>query len=293
MPTPKILQAIRKLKTDYDSLLSSFNSNKNSVSSTISNLENTIKSQINYVSKYHVPSAKKVTGQPTNMTVNPIPTTWDDTSSAALTYTSSGYTIESSDLSTANNRLIHIFDNSDSSYGLFLVASTKTTFDITLSLPSAIRVKEVVSHILDHEGISSASLLASNNKITWDGPLINLPVGRGLTASAIPANIVKPYKYYRWRFNLEGDRQADIQIHHLSISSYAVDTIGYNYVSEEIPDSLEDNQIVKIKTPSVDVTGVTFNTLNSKAVDTLLLPNRYYEFIYNSELDNYLAKEVV
>jgi hypothetical protein len=104
------------------------------------------------------------------------------------------------------------------------------------------------------------------------------------TYTAIPSQITLnsgEYRYFRLTFNLSEDT-GQIRCYDWQFSEYTTPQYRVEFLVEGLPVVWDVNQRVMIVTPgNYSSRGVTANTLNGVTVNTILQPNKRYEFVYN------------
>lgn len=259
MPRPKILQDIldinSKLSTDF------------------------------LTHKYYQPESTISVIDSTVVTTNPLPTTW---SGSGLVYTNGGYQIEGNVNPSGANPLTNAFDNNNSTSYAVTGALEEGRAHVIITLPSAITVTSFKTYIAGTGVANEISILGSNDKSNWDTLFTSNSYDSGLSEKFLTST--GSYRYYK--INLfSSDSMSIINVREIQIGGYRIITNSNSLVLTEVPNPLSVNQRIMIRTPSFDSTGVTVNTFNNKSIDAVLLPDRFYELIYDGT--KYLAKEVV
>lgn len=260
MPTPKIIQDIRDLKDNVENLISD-----------------------NLTGKYYIPTVSTGTGTPSTVNTNPLPSTW---TGSGQSYSNGGYTIECSVAPSGANPLNSAFDRDESSR-LIMLATPSNEASVTITLPDALTIQSFRTYLSDSVSIDQVSIQGSNNKSSWTTIYTYNSLDSEMTTRTVdsPAS----YKYYRFLYAM--DATGSVEVREIQIGSYQVPSLSNAFTLADVPNPLDTNQRIMIKTPTYSNTGVSSNTFNGKNIDALLLPNRYYELVYNGT--QYLAKEVV
>lgn len=237
----------------------------------------------NLTGKYYIPTGNVVANNPEILTTSPLPTNW---TGSGKVYTNGQYVLESSMEPTSTTHILSNVSNGINTDSFYAKARTSIESYVMITLPESITVKQFTTIISDVQGIDRVGIEGSNNKTKWD-TLLNARLGSGsLTQDLV---ISTAYKYYRFCFYMDVD-DTTVEIKEIKISQYSIPTYK---VELSVPDigALKSNQRILIKTPNFNNTGITATTFNNVSIDTILLPNKYYELVYDST--RYLAREII
>lgn len=249
--------------------------------------------------KYYVPDIDIVsTTIEEDFTVNPLPVTWNpDTSTSTQNYYNGGYRINSSvnRLSETTSFPLAFDDNLETAFVSIANTAFSANPSFTITLPAMVAVTKFRLRIRK-SNLSSIEIRGSSKETAtvtasdWDSLYKNNAASSiNDTTTTITINNPALYKHYRLLIN-SGDQE--------STYLYEFQIVGYRAVLREaslhldgVPIPLSLNQRIMIKTPDYDPTGLTSMKFNGLDVDAILLPNRYYEFVYDGIM--YRTKEVV
>lgn len=240
--------------------------------------------------RYYTPTATRTIATQRTITVNPIPSSgWLNTT---LTGATSGeYTITASN---SHNTEWSPHKAVDNDLKTSWTSAGYTTYGNTwwqIKLPSPI-VLTSFTVSLDDLSDSGADfvLQGSTNGTNWKDLTSQFDYNGKVTNRVFAVNNSTEYAYYRLNFRTESEYSATI--YEFAITGYTITTYANAFViASGVPLVWSVGQRITIQTPSnVSTAGTVSNTLNGIAINTILLPSRKYELVYNGS--SFVAKEV-
>ena len=233
---------------------------------------------------YYDLSATKTTINTAGGAYNPLPTSWNNTSSVGAN--SGAYSIEASG-SSGSYHPHRAFDGNTSTY--WSSNTTKSPW-LQLNIPEGITVSRMKIAIRQPDSWSTTILLQGK---TDNGDWVTLnSFSLPNSANLIEYTLNNPSTYRAYRLNFSIYEAAVIEVYEWQISYWSSATYRMTYTlpSNVAPSSWVKGQRVTVSVPNNDVVGIVSNTLNGVQVNTILLPTRKYELVYNGS--TFDAKEV-
>jgi hypothetical protein len=234
---------------------------------------------------YDVEASRSVLSNQVGITTNPIPISGWIMGENSNEYSSGGYKATSSS-SYSVGEIPYAFDGSNNNDW----ASDEGTDEwLQLEFPAQVKINKMRLSL--GMSVSSASMTTtvqgSNNGTSWS----NLYSTTDISKSVVEHTLTNPdyYKYYRLLFDPSTSSRARVYL--WNVTHYDAVSFINDYVSTYFPLKWDKGQGVTIQCQSdINNFGVTANTLNGVAVNTILQPSRKYELIYNGL--TFDAKEV-
>lgn len=215
---------------------------------------------------------------------DPIPSTgWVENS--YTDFTSGSYKLTSS-YPDYPNLAVRAFDNSTTTYFSAESDSGETWVAIDFGVRILVTKLSVSWFSYDYDSFR-VSFQGSNNGEKWTE--IAKTTGNRETKSSWAFENSTEYSMYRLVFN-QGTENA-MQLYDWSITGMQVNTYKNTFTTDGLPTEWTEGQRLTIQTPSdVNTVGVSANTVNGVAVNTILQPSKRYELRYNGAA--FVAKEV-
>lgn len=215
---------------------------------------------------------------------DPIPSTgWVENS--YTDFTSGSYKLTSS-YPDYPNLAVRAFDNSTTTYFSAESDSGETWVSIDFGVRLLVTKLSVSWFSYDYDYFK-VSFQGSNNGETWTE--IAETTGNRETPSEWAFSNSTEYSMYRLVFN-QGTENA-MRLYDWSITGIQVNTYKNTFTTDGLPTEWTEGQRLTIQTPSnVNTVGVSANTVNGVAVNTILQPSKRYELRYNGAA--FVAKEV-
>lgn len=223
---------------------------------------------------YQLLMATKAVLTSQSLVVNPIPTAWTAVSSP-VEYVSSAYRIKAN-ASTPNQQAYLAFDSSIDTPAVI----TGTEAWLQIELPEPLLVdKFKVKFSASEAHTRSIKIQGSNDGLAWSDVWVSPDNLNISTLTEISASNPGVYKYYRMHFTSTANDSR--YIYSFQFSDYTITTYRVSYILA-LSGDLNKGQRLLIETPTnYSAVGVTQNTLNSLAIDGILLPGTKYELAYN------------
>lgn len=234
--------------------------------------------------RYYRPTSTRVQRSSVTSTVNPIPTSgW---SNDFILSANGGYSATVN--ASGGNYPSYAFDGDDGSY--WAGADGLTEHWLRLELPEAITVTRVRVKMQDESSANPPTVYVegSNNGSSWT-ELLTYSATQAFVAEYNLTN-TGDYKYYRLRVTYKAVNKP--RVYTFGFASYSVKTYDNQFlIAEGMPSEWSEGQRVMVQIPTTaNAFGVTANTLNGVAVNTILQPGKRYELRYTGSA--FAAKEV-
>ena len=212
------------------------------------------------------------------ITTNPIPTSWQ-TSSSVRSTSGSWVITASSNVDYAPHSAV------DGNANSYWVSNNGFQHTLTIDAGRTLNVSKMkLSSKVVSSGIASVVVGGSNNGTNFDtlATYYQIPSDISLNSGA--------YRYYRLVFNMI-EESGQAYCYDWKFSEYTISQYRVNFLAEEVPGAWDVNQRAMIVTPSnFSSNGVISNTLNGVNVQAILQPSKRYELIYNGS--SFDVKEV-
>lgn len=235
--------------------------------------------------RYYIPNVATATISNQDITVNPIPTSgW--LNATKTTANVNGYEIYGTAASSQSELITAAFDGNPNTFWRGL--NNEINY-IGFKLPSALKATKIKAKFSFTSGdTNTAKIQASNNWTSWTDVSGSFSVGRG-TETEITINATQPYYYYRVLLDIYLD--TGIDCYGMELSGYNVATYANAFTLNGVALAWTQGQRLTIQTPTdFNTIGISSNTLNGIRINTILLPGRRYELIYEGSA--FVAKEV-
>lgn len=243
--------------------------------------ESVVHSRLN--GRYYSPSVtKSVESEITNLTVNPIPTSWQAADSSHSSF--EAWEISASSASTPPHYAVNGATNNGWQSGEGI------THSIALNTGGTLKVKKMrIDCGAVSQSINTMTIQGSNNGQSWD----NLLSVSSPSAAATEYILASPAYYSRYRLVFEMSYQTGIVI----VRAWAFtqhDITTYKNalsIADGVPSSWTELQIITFRTPDdLSTLGVVSNTLNGYPVNVILNPARLCKAIFSA--NTFIAQEV-
>lgn len=228
----------------------------------------------------NVPTRTVVSASSQSLTVDPIPTSWQQMV-AGTKYQSGGYIITAS----GNASGYEVYKAFDGTTGTTWRTPSDTQHTLVLELPEAILIDKV--HLqFNIQGTAEISLQSSNDGISWTTEA-DVSTLVSYNDDVVLDNAPRT-KYLRILVN--ADSNVTFTLQSFRIVDYTITTYSARFVLSNMP-TMVDGQVILIQIdPSHDATGIVSNTLNGISIRSLLQAGKVYELIYHTTY--YTVKEI-
>lgn len=214
-----------------------------------------------------------------SLTVNPIPTSWEQ-AIAGMVYRSGGYTITASRFEEYGEAY-KAFDNNQSTHWS---GNTISGASLMLELPTPILIdKMYLMHTAPPASVLTIEY--SQNGYDW---FTDTTVASSTTNGTEVELAGNTAKY--WRLNFSAAGNTVVNVFEWKISDYTVTIYNANFTLSHLPDMVEGQTILVQIDPAHDATGVSGNSLNGVPIHSVLQAGKSYELTYHTT--HYTAKEM-
>lgn len=230
--------------------------------------------------RYYDLSATKTTINTAGGAYNPLPIGWTVTAEGA---NSGAYSI------TGSGNIAGLNKAFDENLNNYWSVSAKDSW-IQLNVPEGITVTKMKIAMGQPDSWGTTTTLQGQKA---DGSWVTLNTfSLPWDTSLIEYTLNNPSTYRAYRLNFSLYTSAELRLYEWQISNWnsATYRMTYTLPSNVAPSSWVKGQRVTVSVPSNDVVGIVSNTLNGVQVNTILLPTRKYELVYNGS--TFDAKEV-
>ena len=230
--------------------------------------------------RYYDLSATKTTINTAGGAYNPLPTSWTVTAEGA---NSGAYSI------TGSGNIENLNRAFDGNLNNYWSVSAKDSW-IQLNVPEGITVTKMKIAMGQPDSWGTTTTLQGQKA---DGSWVTLNTfSLPWDTSLIEYTLNSPSTYRAYRLNFSLYTSAELRLYEWQISNWnsATYRMTYTLPSNVAPSSWVKGQRVTVSVPNNDVVGIASNTLNGVQVNTILLPTRKYELVYNGS--TFDAKEV-
>lgn len=252
-------------------------------------LESITKSRL--TGRYYAPTVSQITtSSQVGITTNPIPSSgWvlNGTTEAK----SGSYTVKVSSVYTNSHPMLEAVDGSTTTYW---ESQGELRPWLMVALPALLTVRKIKMRVDSHSTSwpPVTVVQGSVNGSSWTD-LLSVS-GRQTALTEYTLSQYGAFQYYRLLFSfpgLENDGGGQARVYAFQFSESETYQYRNDFVLTDAPSVWDVGQRITIKTPAnFSTIAVTSNRLNDKTINTILQPNKRYEFVYNGS--SFDAKEV-
>lgn len=234
--------------------------------------------------RYYPLTVAKTTVTTRTVTASPLPLTGWALTAGNVTAQNGEYSITASSAIGADyNATLAVDGNEETNWG----STDGLTHTFTVKLPSAIEVKKITFSL----GKTGDSSFVTKFQGSTDGNVwTDLYTLSAFPYTSAEYTLTKTGDFQWYRLHFTRGSSSRCYINELAFTEYVINTYRNTFTTEGLPAKWDNGQRVTVQTPDFQTYAVQSNTVAGIQCNTILLPNRKYELIYDSSRFN--AKEV-